>query len=300
MTSPVVVVVVTYNSENHVAALLNSLPEAFGALPWRTVVVDNGSNDATVAILESRTDCTVVRSQNVGFAAGVNKGVHQLGTQSGPILVLNPDAVLSPGSAAAMVEALATPGVGIVAPLVTEQDGRLSLSLRREPTLARATGLTFTKLGLFSEQLVDERDYARTQVVDWAMGAILLIARPCYDALRGFDESFFLYSEETDFCLRARDLGWSTLFVPSAQAMHIGGGSGESDKTHTMQAINRIRLYRRRNGDSKAWVFYLLTVAREIRWAARGHPFARAALNALLHPTSRPAELNCGSTLLPR
>ena len=62
------------------------------------------------------------------------------------------------------------------------------------------------------------------------------------------DESYFLYSEETDFSLRAKDAGWATVYTPTAGAMHVGGGSGESASTHTMKIVNRVRLYRRRRG----------------------------------------------------
>ncbi|RPF26081.1 glycosyltransferase family 2 protein [Georgenia muralis] len=299
MTCSITVVVVTYNSEDHVGALLDSLPDAFGDRAYTTVVVDNGSQDGTVALLLGRDDCTVVRSTNDGFAAGVNTGVrHQGGT--GPILVLNPDVVLEPGAVPAMVGALEAPGTGIVAPLVLEADGRLSPSLRREPTLARATGLSFTRLARFSERVDDVREYTRPHVVDWAMGAILLLDRACYEAVGGFDESYFLYSEETDFCLTARDLGWYTVFEPSARAMHVGGGSGESDATHAMQVVNRVRLYRRRNGDLKAWLYFALVLAREVRRAVVGRPSALAGARALLRPALRPPELACGPGLLPR
>ena len=66
--------------------------------------------------------------------------------------------------------------------------------------------------------------------------------------MNGLDESYFLYSEETDLSLRAKDAGWATVYTPNAGAVHIGGGSGESSTTHTMKMLNRIRLYRRRRG----------------------------------------------------
>ncbi|MFX3745782.1 glycosyltransferase family 2 protein, partial [Streptococcus suis] len=80
----------------------------------------------------------------------------------------------------------------------------------------------------------------------WLVGAILLVSRECFDALDGLDESFFLYSEETDFSLRAKEAGWATVYTPRAGAVHVGGGSGESSTTHTMKILNRVRLYRRR------------------------------------------------------
>jgi N-acetylglucosaminyl-diphospho-decaprenol L-rhamnosyltransferase len=294
----VVVVVVTHNNARHVDALLDSLPAAFGDLRYQTVVVDNASTDNTLDVLGSRLDCTVIPNSNSGFAAGVNLGVRH-GAGHGPILVLNPDATLEPGAVAAMCRVLAQPDVGVVAPRVVEADGRLSPSLRREPTLGRAGGLSFTGLPAFSERVDNARDYEREHVVDWAMGAILLIDRECYDSMSGLDESYFLYSEETDFCLRARDAGWSTLYTPDAGAMHIGGGSGESEKTHTMRTINRIRIYRRRTGPTRAWIYYLLSVGVEVRRGIMGEHWAWATARALVRPALRPTELNCNDRVIP-
>lgn len=299
MTPTVAAVVVTYNSERYINALLDSLPEAFGPISWSAVVVDNGSTDETVALVEARGDCVVVRSENAGYSAGINLGVRYTG-DADAFLILNPDATLSPGAVPAMIETLALPRVGVVAPFVTEADGRLSTSLRREPTLARALGLGFTGLAPFAEIIEDPREYVHQHVVDWAMGAVLLVSRACFDELGGFDESFFLYSEETDFCLRARDRGWSTMYTPASRAMHVGGGSGESATTHTMQVLNRVRLYRRRHRAPTSWVYFVLVLLRELSWAARGREYSWAAARALARPSLRPEALRLGRYLLPR
>ena len=136
--------------------------------------------------------------------------------------------------------------------------------------------------------------------LDWAVGAILLVGRQCYDALGGLDESYFLYSEETDFSLRARDVGWATVYTPAAGAVHVGGGSGESATTHTMKIVNRVRLYRRRRGDRRAWVYFVLTVLVEIRRAVLGHHWSWFTVRALLRPEGRPAVLGASDGWLPR
>ncbi|MET0829381.1 MAG: glycosyltransferase family 2 protein, partial [Microbacterium sp.] len=237
----VAAVVVTYNSSRHISALLDSLPEAFGDLTYSVVVVDNASTDGTVDLLERRSDVRVVRSINDGYAAGINRAV-RASPEASAILILNPDATLDPESVPQMFHTLRRPGVGVVAPRVRDQHGRLARTLRRRPTLGRVGGLSFTGLSLFAERIDDASRYVSEHEVDWATGAILLVDRRCFDELGGLDESFFLYSEETDFSLRARDLGWATVYTPRAGAMHIGGGSGESAATHTMLMLNRVRL----------------------------------------------------------
>ena len=291
-------VIVTYNSERYVGGLLRSLPAALGALTYSVVVVDNGSTDGTVELLRRRPDCVVVTSVNDGYAAGVNRGVAR-SPRAGAILVLNPDTTLDPESVVRLSEVLRRPDVGVVAPRVRETDGSLSPTLRRRPSLGRVGGLSFTQLGMFSERVEDVREYRYEHEVDWAVGAILLVARDCYDALGGLDESYFLYSEETDFSLRARDAGWATVYTPHAGAMHVGGASGENPTTHTMKMLNRVRIYRRRSGDLRAWLYFVLTVMVELRRAAMGFEVSGPTVRALLRPSRRPAVLGANDGFLP-
>jgi N-acetylglucosaminyl-diphospho-decaprenol L-rhamnosyltransferase len=292
------VVIVTYGSAAVIGDLLDSLPAALDGLTADVVVVDNGSTDGTVELVEARGDCRLVRSTNVGYAGGINRGVREA-VPAEAILFLNPDVRLHAGAVPPLVEALREPDTGIVAPQVRSPTGALEPSLRREPTVLRALGLTRTGKPALSEYVDDPREYAEGHPVDWALGAVLLISRKCFDAVGGLDESFFLYSEETDLCLRARDAGWLTRYEPRSVAMHIGGASGRNNKTHAMQIINRVRLFRRRNGAAAAWVYFWLTVASELSWWARGHRQSRHAVTALLRPARRPPELGCSRRLMP-
>lgn len=299
MTPEVGVVVVTHNSAAVVGDLLDSLDAALAGLRAQVVVVDNGSTDATRAVVQARPDCVLLREENVGYAAGLNRGVQTLST-AGPVLLLNPDVRMRPGSVPALVAALARPRTAVVVPRLLDDSGRLSLSLRREPTLGRALGLGRTGRPRLSETVVERAAYTSPGVTDWATGAVMLLSRECYDALGGWDESYFLYSEETDYCLRARDLGWVTRFEPGAEAVHIGGQSGRSARTHVMQIVNRVRLYRRRHGPAASAVYLLLAVVGEASRAARGSRGSGSALKALLLPGTRPHELGCSDRLLPQ
>lgn len=295
----VAAVVVTYNSTRHVGALLDSLPAAFGGLTYSVLVVDNDSTDGTPELLAGRSDCAVVRASNDGYAAGINRAV-LASPHAATILILNPDATLDPDSVPLMLEVLRQrPGAGIIAPRVREEDGSLSPTLRRGPTLGRVGGLSFTGLPVFAERIETPEAYEHEHEVDWAVGAILLVDRRCFDTLSGLDESFFLYSEETDFSLRARDAGWSTVYTPRAGAMHVGGGSGESATTHTMQMLNRVRIYRRRTGTLRAWVYFNLTIVVELRRAVLGQRMSWTTVRALLRPSLRPPRLGASTSMLP-
>ena len=299
MTEPAfTAIVVTYNSAHEIGGLLDSLPAAVDGALVETIVVDNDSTDDTAAIVAARADCTLVRSANSGYAGGINRG-YEVARGRGPVLILNPDVRLRPGSVTALAGALQAPGVGITVPRIYGPDGALQFSLRREPTIARALGLTFTGLPVFSEGCNRAADYDAAHAVDWATGAVFLIRRECYDALGEWDASFFMYSEEVDFCLRARDAGWITWYEPAAVVEHIGQASGFNADLYAMQVVNRVRLYRRRNGTAAAWIYWLAAIAAEGSRALLGSRIRRRAVEALIRPSRRPPQLGDTGGLLP-
>lgn len=297
----VAVVVVTHNSAHVIEGVLESLPAALGPLTASVRVVDCGSTDDTANLASSHRpvrDFAVMRTDNVGYAGGINRGV-SASPHSGAILVLNPDVRLTPGSVPCLYEAITDTNVGVVAPKLLDDQGHRSDSLRRFPSLGRALGMSFARLSLLSEYVTAARDYESPHRAEWATGAVLLMARACFEDLGGWDESYFLYSEETDFCLRAAKRGWITWYDPRSVAVHIGGQSGRNDKTHSMQIINRVRIFVRHHGRLRGWVYFLLTLASEASWVVRRQPQSKAAVKALLRPRSRPKELGLGPSLLP-
>lgn len=299
MSTSVDVVVVTYNSAATIAPLLDSLPAAAGRLRYRAVVVDNASTDATCDVVRARGDARLEPAPNLGYAAGLNRGVAVLGG-SGPIAMLNPDCVLAPGALEQLVRAQEETGAGIVVPQIRDIDGVLARSIRREPSLLRSIGLGDSRWPLLSEVVNDDEAYRHRHPVAWATGAALLVGRECYRAVDGLDESFFMYSEETDLCLRARAAGHLTLFEPAAVAVHVGGASGRNPELYAIQALNRVRLYRRTHGVVATLAFLGLATGRELARSIGGDLDSRRALEALTRPGARPSALPWrGSVLRP-
>lgn len=288
----------TFNSSDVIEGLISSLPAALGELTADVVIVDNGSTDDTVERAERLPGCRVVRAENRGYSAGINRGIREA-EPAGAVLILNPDVRLAAGSVIEMMKALQTPGTGIVAPQVRTEDGELFLSLRREPTILRGIGLNRTGIPIFSEYVSERESYQRAVTVDWALGAVLLISAACQAAVGEWDESYFLYSEETQFCLQAKDLGFATRYEPSAVAVHIGGSSGRNEITHAMQVVNRIRLYARRHGAVSSYAYLGANLLSEFSWVLRGRSESWFAMKALIRPRLRPAQLGCSDRLLP-
>lgn len=289
----VVVVVVTYNSAGLVADLAASLPVGMDGVPWRLVVVDNASTDATVAaVREAVPDAVVVTmARNAGYAAGINEGAAQTGTGRA-LLVLNPDVRLSPGCVPALLAALDEPGVGVAVPRLLDGNGVLVPSMRREPTLLRAVGDAVLgaaragRIAMLGEVVTDVDEYERAQPIDWAEGSTQLISGECWRRCGPWDESFFLYSEETDFHLRVHDHGFTTRYVPTAMAVHLGGDSTTSPRLWSMLVANRVKLFADRNGRVSSAAYWVALLVREGSRAALGRQTSRRAVRVLLSPAA--------------
>ncbi len=225
MSDDVSVVVVTFNSRPTLERCLASVGDA------ETVVVDHGSSDGTVSFVRERFPrVRVIEQANLGMGAGNNAGMRATGGRYW--LLLNADAwLVGQGLGALVAAADAHPRAAVVGPLLRNPDGSLQRSVRGDPTLWRlATEYLFLrKLGprsrLFNAFYGGGFSYGRETEVESLYGAALLVRREAADQVGLFDEDFFMFSEETDWLYRFRRAGWSVLFTPRAEVVHVGGTS---------------------------------------------------------------------------
>lgn len=306
-TRPIAVVIVTYNSADVIAECLRTLPAALaGAGESRVIVVDNASSDGTTEVVAATdSDVKVVhRTDNDGFAAGVNTGISHAGGCD--VLVLNADIRLSPGSVA-MLRSAVTSGVGIAAPKLTDEDGQVQHSLRRTPTVLRSLGEALIggsragRFPLLGESITSARAYERPQEVAWATGAAWLVTRECIDAIGLLEERFLLYSEETEYMLRAGAAGFEVRYEPAAHAVHLGGDVLTSPRLWSLLVTNKVRLHRERHGAGAAVLMWMAVLVNTVPRAVRGPATARhrAALRALLTFRRWPAALSTSDELPP-
>lgn len=293
----VALVVVTYNSAKDLPALLDSVALACKGLDdVRIVIVDNDSADGTVAVARRYApDATIVEmGYNGGYAAAINAGIKAAGDVD-TLLVLNPDLILGPSAVTYLMSAVGS-NVGIAVPRLVDESGATQESLRREPTLLRALGEAFLgghlarMFSRLSEMVADPWVYERPSTADWACGAAMLITRACSDTVGLWNEDFFLYSEEADFALRARDLGFSLVYVPKAMAMHRGGDLLVSPRLWSMLAVNRVRLYAMRHNRFQAGLYSVVVTLNEGLRSVRNARH-RAAFAALLLRSRQPHEI---------
>jgi N-acetylglucosaminyl-diphospho-decaprenol L-rhamnosyltransferase len=218
-------IVVTYNALPWLERSLESARET------ELVVVDHGSTDGTLELVRERfPEAIVVEQENKGFGAGNNAGMR---VASGRwYLLLNSDAWLAPGGLDALVSfAEAHPRAAVIGPRLLNPDGTLQRSVRGFPTVWRiATEYLFLrKLAPRSRALnafyAGGFDHDEPREAEFLMGSCLLVRAEAVAAVGGFDERYFMFSEETDWCYRFRKAGWEVWFYPGAEAVHVGGAT---------------------------------------------------------------------------
>ena len=288
----VTLVVVTHNSAGLLAGFFASVPPAVEGLTYELVVADNASTDQTVQLARDAGATVVELGRNAGYSAAVNAGV-RVARPSDAIYVLNADIRLGPGAVRPLLDALERPATAIAVPRMLNPDGSLAWSLRREPSPMRVLGealLGGNRSGRFKwlgEQVVGAGRYTDATTADWATGAAMCISRTARDELGSWDESFFMYAEETEYALRAKDAGLALRYVPDATVTHIGGDMATDPRLWSLCVVNKLRLYRRRHGRLSSFAFHAALVLNEVL-RAPWRPVHRAGLVALLRRSRRP------------
>lgn len=236
-TCSVTAILVSYNTRDLIGGAIDSLLTQ-DPPPERIIVIDNASSDGSAEHVEheygGRTDVIIIESGgNIGFARAVNVAASHV--ESDALLLFNPDARLQPGSLAALVEAAKRcPDARLLGPAVDFPDGRINpTTARRRPTLWTIACQAFLLSHLapgsawFDREPLG-RDRSRERIVDMLSGVCILIDRPMWERLDGFDERFWLYGEDADLSHRAVDLGARPRFVPTARVTHAAGSSSSS------------------------------------------------------------------------
>jgi N-acetylglucosaminyl-diphospho-decaprenol L-rhamnosyltransferase len=251
------IIIVNYRTPRLVIDCLRSLiPEVRAENNARVIVVDNDSRDGSTAAIEHVIasehweECVEVlpRDRNLGFAAGNNAALdYVLRSPSPPdyVLLLNPDTVVHRGALRVLVDFMEQhPKVGIAGSRLEDPDGTPQRSACRFPTMTSELegGLRLGLVSrLFHGRVVAPPMRDEPHTIDWVVGASMIIRRAVFQDIGLFDDAFFLYFEEVDFCLRARRAGWSCWYVPASRVVHLVGQS--SGVTDTKKPARRVPLY---------------------------------------------------------
>jgi len=229
MTLDITGIVINWNLKNETAKCLKSLQAL--ETPCNILLVDNGSNDGSREYLTKRYPNIKMlkQSHNTGFGAACNQAI-KVALQN-PIcqyvFLINNDAVIHPLAITKLLDvAKLHPEVGIFGPKIFFTDERNVIwyagARRRRFVLAAAdTG----------RGQIDQGQFDITREVDYIFGTAMLIRREVIEKIGFFDESFFLYLEDLDFCLRAQQVGFKLMFVPQAKVWHTVSASTAQNET---------------------------------------------------------------------
>ena len=232
--APVAVVVVSWNTRELLAACLDSLAQDVESGLAEVIVVDNASTDGSAAMVAERYSWAklIAREENLGFGRAVN-----LGALSAPkaewIAAANADIVLAPGALHTLVDAGgADPEAGALAPQLLYPDGEPQHSVHPFPTARLMLSFNLGRQNRDPQWgnrncLETFWDPRTAREVPWAVGAFILIRRPAWEAVQGFDEQRFMYAEDLDLGWRLRQHGWSTRYVPEARVQHVEAAATE-------------------------------------------------------------------------
>lgn len=298
----VTAVVVTYNSADHIGALLDDLHGLHRTQHVRVVVVDNGSEDDTREVVEQRHVELIDTDANLGYAGAINVGLRSRG-DCDAVLVLNPDLRIEPGALDSMWQLMRAKGAGAVVPRMFDGTGALYESLRFEPSLLGGIGeaLMGSRVKNRPAWLADiDRDpqsYQFPHPIEWATGAAVLIDERTVRTVGPWNEDFFLYCEETDYFRRVRDSGATVWFDPGALVTHDAHGSGSNPTLDALMAVNRVRYAEMHRSAAFAVGIRAVAAACELLRVTKGeqhrvalqHLLRRSTWDELPHAT-RPAQ----------
>ncbi|MEA2708873.1 MAG: hypothetical protein QOF78_1474 [Phycisphaerales bacterium] len=277
------VVIVNYRTPDLTVECLRSLAPEIGTIAGgtRVVVTDNASGDGSVqqieaAIARHHWDWArvIALPTNGGFAYGNNRGMEAALASDEPpqyVYLLNPDTVVLPDALRELVKFMdAHPAVGIAGGRAVNPDGSVRNStFRFHSVLSEFEGSI--RLGfvsrLLKKHIVASAPPDEPARIDWVSGASMIVRRDVFDAIGLLDEGYFMYFEETDFCLRAARAGWPTWYVPSSKIIHlVGQSSGVTGVKRTAKRRpaywfqSRHRFFQRHYGGMK-------TLAADLLWA---------------------------------
>jgi hypothetical protein len=284
MTVPALsVIIVNWNGRELLRDCLAALDGSRG-LSFQTVVVDNGSADGSLEMVQAEFPVTlrIANRENLGFARAVNQGLEVACGRYR--LLLNSDTRVAPDALAVLVRFMDDhPEAGACGPRLVNPDGSLQPSGRAFPNLARALSSLVPLPRRARTALAhpcERRDYAVEAEVDEVSGAALCVRAVALEQVGPLDEGFFFFGEDVDLCWRLREGGWRVHYVPQAVVTHVWGGSHEprTERFRLLAQRASVRLMRKhRPGLPAACVAalaFVVTLARALRsalpWPRRG------------------------------
>ena len=253
------IVIATYNSEKFILDCLSSIEEATQAIPHEILIIDNNSHDKTKKRIRQHSELiTLIENPgNYGFARAVNLGIAKSCGEF--CLLMNPDIIVKSKDLSPLIQFMEqNPKVGICGCKLLNLDDSLQFSKGSFSTLPATLFRVVLPRRMRKYHLWG---YDKVGKCEWVTGAFMLIRREVIDQMGGFDENYFLYYEDMDYCRKAQLRGWETFFFHSIEAYHLSPHAISRKGNQIEREIRKSRLYyfRKNNLWFSYFVLFLLT-----------------------------------------
>ncbi|HEU0051303.1 MAG TPA: glycosyltransferase family 2 protein [Patescibacteria group bacterium] len=263
------VIIVSWNVKDLVLKNIEHLFQSRGSISAELIVIDNASHDGTADTVRRMFPAArvIANEQNLGFGTANNQGIHC--SRSRHVLCLNPDMRVAPDALQKTVEYLDQHAdVGVLGAQLHAEDGSIQRSVRRLPDFKSQLSLILKLPHVFphvmDNYLFSDFDYHCEQSAPSVRGAYFAISRSALDRVGLFDEGFFLWFEEVDYCKRVELAGMNVMFVPSIQATDLVGQSFKQKKRFSAQRIFTRSMVRYFSKWHPVWQAILLMIVRPI------------------------------------
>ena len=269
MNFDISIIIVNYNTKNYLLNCVNSIFESMYRGSFEVIVVDNNSCDNSIKLIEDNNKVDIIKNNdNLGFSKAVNMGLKKsLGKY---VCILNPDTVLDINSLEILFDYMEEEiDVACVSPKIINSDGTFQISCKRSLPKIKNSFFKLTAIDrLFPDSIffssynllyLDENISHQVEVIS---GACMFIRRKTFESVGYFDESFFLYGEDIDYCHRMSDLKMKVVYYPSSKVTHFKGVSAQSRPYEVISEFHNsmIKYYNKYESKYPIWRFFKIFI----------------------------------------
>lgn len=232
------IIILSFNTSKLLKKCLESIYSYLQSKKIEIIVVDNNSQDDSVEMMENKFPLVkIIKSKtNLGFAKGINIGVKK--AKADYLLLLNSDTYLQDSSILNMLDFMIhNTNAAICGGLMKDSDGKLQRSYGKFYGLINSIKM----LTFGDEAEIENYNELKIKKIDWVSGGFMMVKRNIFQELNGFDENFFMYIEDMEFCYRAHKKGKFSFIYPHASIVHLSQGS--SNRSFAIENIYKGLLY---------------------------------------------------------
>ena len=269
MNFDISIIIVNYNTKNYLLNCVNSIFESMYRGSFEVIVVDNNSCDNSIKLIEDNNKVDIIKNNdNLGFSKAVNMGLKKsLGKY---VCILNPDTVLDINSLEILFDYMEEEiDVACVSPKIINSDGTFQISCKRSLPKIKNSFFKLTAIDrlfpnsvFFSSYNLLYLDEDISHQVEVISGACMFIRRKTFESVGYFDESFFLYGEDIDYCHRMSDLKMKVVYYPSSKVTHFKGVSAQSRPYKVISEFHNsmIKYYNKYESKYHFWRFFKIFI----------------------------------------